>query len=371
MTGRPEWQSHDDNIWRQWTDADEARMAAYLQRVEGLYSPKMLEAAIMIYFQMRTENPLITLLEGLKWDGKARIESFLNYATHCDDTPYTREVSRLIFAGGINRAYRPGCKFDDMVVLVGKQAKGKSTLVRWLAMEDHYFREIKTISGKEGIEAIRGAWICEFAELMAMTKVKEMEAVKAYITSQEDSYRMPYRRYVETIPRRCIFIGTTNSNQFLTDKTGNRRFYPVQCNLDGYDIFKREGELKEYIRQCWAEAVALYKAGVLDPYAKRELIDAIRAEQSNAEEDDWRVGAIMDYLDREKRAPNAVTCVVELWHRALNEPEDRKPTRSDSIDITKIVNQLPGWTRDKKPFRVPPWGLQRVWRKEHAEYFPF
>ena len=371
MTGRPEWLNVHDKTWNQWTDVDDARMAAFFQSNYGMYSPKMLESATMMYFASRKVNPLTDMLESIRWDGKARIENFLHESVHCEDTPYNREVSRLIFAGGIHRAYRPGCKFDDMAVLIGRQGGGKSTLVRWLNMDDQFFREIKTINGKEGVEALRGVWIGEVAELMAMTRVKESEAVKAYITAQEDSYRAPYSRHVETIPRRCTFIGTTNTPQFLSDKTGNRRFYPVICAEDGYDLLNREHELREYIRQCWAEALVLFKAGELAPYAKRELLDVIRTAQRGAEEDDWRVGAIQQYLEDTKKAPNSMTCVIELWHRALNQPEESKPDRSDSIEIGKIMNEMEGWERCTKAARMDPWGVQKVYKKTRKDFFPF
>ena len=371
MTGRPEWLDSHSGEWRQWTDVDDARMAAYFQSNYGMYSPKMLEAATLMYFANHKVNPLIDLLESLKWDGRTRIENFLTEAVRCDDTSYNREVSRLIFAGGIHRAYRPGCKFDDMVVLVGKQGGGKSTLVRWLNMDDQFFREIKTINGKEGVEALRGVWIGEVAELMAMTRVKESEAVKAFITAQEDSYRAPYNRHVETIPRRCTFIGTTNTPQFLTDKTGNRRFYPVICAESGYDLLGREKELKEYIRQCWAEALVRFREGELQPFAKRELLDLIRVAQHDAEEDDWRVGAIQQYLVDRKKAPDAVVCIIELWHKALGQPEESKPGRSDSIEIGKIMNEMEGWERCSRAVRVDPWGVQKVYRKTPKTFFPF
>lgn len=371
MTGRPEWLDVHENEWKQWTDVDDARMAAFFQRNYGLYAPKMLEAATIIHFNNRRVNPLTDLIDSIPWDGQSRIEDFLRYTVRCEDNVYNREVSRLIFAGGIHRAYRPGCKFDDMVVLVGRQGGGKSTLVRWLNMDDRYFREIKTINGKEGIEALRGVWIGEVAELMAMSRLKEAEAVKAYITAQEDSYRAPYNRHVETIPRRCVFVGTTNTPQFLSDKTGNRRFYPIRCTEDGYDLLGREAEVRDYIRQCWAEARELFKQGKMLPYANRELLGVIRNAQQDAEEDDWRVGAIQQYLEDTKKAPNAQTCVIELWHNALGEPEESKPGRSDSIEIGKIMNEMPGWERTGKAVRMDPWGIQKVFRKTRDQFFPF
>ena len=231
-------------------------------------------------------------------------------------------------------------------------------------MDDNFFREIKTIAGKEGIEAIRGVWIGEVAELMAMTRVKEAEAVKAYITSQEDSYRPPYGKHVQTIPRRCMFIGTTNNPQFLTDKTGNRRFYPVKVQSAAYKMYDNAEKIQNYIRQAWAEAVHLYKEGQLQPFAKKEVLEQIRAAQEAAMEDDWRIGAIEQYLDDQKKRAGATVSVIELWHNALNEPEDSKPTRKDSIEITQIITNIPGWISCPAPL-MTKWGKQKSFRKDN------
>ncbi len=363
MTGKPEFWDHRKKLWCEWTDAEESRMRAYFERQYSMYSQVKMTDAMLIYWNSHKVNPLTDLLESLVWDGKPRVENFLHEVMKADDNEYTRECSRLIFAGGIHRAYRPGCKFDDMIVLIGTQAAGKSTIVRWLNMEDQFFREIKTISGKEGIEAIRGVWIGEVGELMAMTRVKEAEAVKAYITSQEDSYRPPYQKNVQTIPRRCVFIGTTNNPQFLTDKTGNRRFYPVKVWSFAYKLYDNEQAIREYIRQCWAEAVHLYKEDKLQPFAKAEVLEQIRAAQEAAMEDDWRIGAIEQYLNDNKKQQGATVSVIELWHRALGEPEESKPTRKDSIEITQIISNIPGWIQCPHPIATN-WGKQKSFRKD-------
>ena len=364
MTGKPERWHKPTGRWREWTDADESDARAYFESNYGMYSQAKLADALAIYFQNHKVNPLLEILKGLEWDGKPRVEHFLADVMKADDSPYIRECSRLIFAGGIHRAFEPGCKFDDMIVLIGGQSAGKSTIVRWLNMDDVFFREIKTIAGKEGIEAIRGVWIGEVSELMAMTRVKEAEAVKAYITSQEDSYRPPYAKHVQTIPRRCVFVGTTNNPQFLTDKTGNRRFYPVKCGSFAYELYNHEKEVREYIRQAWAEALHLYREGKLQQFARREVLDEIRAAQEAAMEDDWRIGAIEQYLEENKKANGATVSVIELWHRALNEPEESKPTRKDSIEITQIITNIPGWIQCPNPI-MTPWGKQKSFRKDN------
>ncbi len=369
MTGKPEFYDRFEKVWRDWADVHDAHLRSWFQSRFNLYHEKMLRDALQIHFNLHQVNPLTDLLESLVWDGKPRIQSFLHDILGCDDTPYNREVSRLIFAGAIHRAFEPGCKFDEMVVLVGKQGGGKSTIVRWLNMDDAYFRELKVINGKEAVEAMRGGWIIELTELMAMTRVREAEAVKAFITTQVDEYRAPYDRHTQNISRRCSFIGTTNNPLFLSDRTGNRRFYPVQCRTDGYEIFSREKEIKAYILQCWAEAVYLYKQGKLSPYADKSVIDLIRKEQDNAMEDDWRIGAIKDYLNQVKKDPKSTVSIIELWHCALDEPEESKPQRKDSIEISQILLGIGGWHRTNSTGSTR-WGIQKMYARDRP-YYPF
>jgi len=346
---------------RKWADSDDSRALANIEGVYGMYNDPKYRHAMRIYLDENSYNPVVDMLNALKWDGKPRIKTFLTKWMGCADTPYVHECSRLIFAGGVHRAYRPGCKFDDVVVLIGtKQGEGKTTLVRWLAMRDEFFAEVTEIEGQRGIEILEGAWICELSELLGLTKAKEVEAVKSYITRQVDRYRRPYDRYVVDNPRRCVFVGTTNKRQFLTDKTGNRRFYPVETNGSGYDLFDREAEVKEDIRQCWAEAIQLFREDALPPYANRALLSSIREEQDRASEDDWRIGMIEKYLQT-KRVGDSV-CVIEIWEKALNEPYT-KPERKDSNEISTIMQAQPNWEKMEKPQTMGEFGKQRGWTR--------
>lgn len=347
-----------------WLDSDDAEARRYIEKRYGIHSVQKCDDALRIVFSKNQYHPIRDLVNSFVWDGKERIPHFLSKWTKCEDTPYTREVSRLIFAGGIHRLFSPGAKFDDMPVLIGtKQGEGKSTLVRWLALKDEYFTEVNEFDGQRGIEAVEGAWICEVSELLAMTKAREQEAVKSYLTRLNDRYRMPFDKRVTDHPRQCVFIGTTNKEQFLTDKTGNRRFYPVKVNQSGYDLFDHEEEIKAYIRQCWAEAKVLYDRGEIPPYADRRLISEIREKQQDATEDDFRVGMIQDYL-----TGRSETCVLELWQRALGMSEFSKPTKKESNEISIIMQSLDGWQKQPKVKRFQPYGIQRWWSKTGTEW---
>ena len=346
-----------------WQDKDDSRARFYIEQKYKIHSREKLDDALRILFAEREYHPIKQIIEAVEWDGAPRIQTLFIKWLKCEDTPYIREVTRLVFAGGIHRLYNAGCKFDDVAVLIGtKQGEGKSTFARWLAIQDEFFTEVTEIEGQKGIEAIEGAWICEIAELLAVTKTKEVEAVKSYITKLVDRYRRPFDRRTTDHKRQCVFIGTTNKEQFLTDKTGNRRWYPVKVNSSGYDLHDHKEEIQADILQAWAEAKHLYDEGKLHPYADRNLLDDIRAKQEQAVEDDYRVGMIETYIKEKSKV-----CIMELWKYALDN-EFSKPTRRESNEITLILQSIGGWERGKIE-RHSAFGNQMFWYRKDPPKF--
>lgn len=348
-----------------WDDAAEAWSLGYIEHNYGMYSKDKHMAALRLLFKERGYNPIIDIVDHITWDGENRCEHFLRTWAKVDDTPYSREVSRLIFAGGIHRLYHPGVKFDDVPILIGtKQGEGKTSLIRFLAINDAWYGEINIMEGQPAIEQLRGKWVCEINELLALTKAKEQEAAKAYITRQVDSYRKPWDRNVSDFPRRCIMIGSTNRSDPLTDKTGNRRYYPVEVHSNGYEVFSHEQEIRDYIMQCWAEAKVRMDRGEMPNYADQSLTEDYRAAQEAATQDDWRVGAIQAYLD--KKIPGEAVCIREVAHRALSVNPDlpKDPTLAESKDIGMIIDKLPEWERSPTKRTCGSYGRQRCWVKK-------
>lgn len=350
------------NRIKRWTDTEEAKSERYIEKKYGIYNDKKHVQALRILFESRSYHPIIDIIDDIKWDGLERCEQFLTKWAQCEDTEYTREVSRLIFAGGIWRLYQPGSKVDDVPVLIGKQGGGKSSLVRFLAVNDDYFGEVKTVDGDKATEQLTGKWICEIAELSAFTKAKEIESVKAFITRQRDSYRKPYDRNVTDLPRRCMFIGTTNNPNFLVDLSGNRRFYPVETKSDGYWLYDHEQECREYILQCWAEAAQKYKDGNMPNFAKPELREEYQRAQQNSMVDDWRVGVVEEWLSR--RDVDDVVCVRQIFHEALSNnpdfPIDPKP--KESREVGQMISNNAEWEKVGNT-RFAKYGVQKAWRK--------
>ena len=347
-----------DGKLERWQDKDDSRARFYIEQKYKIHNREKLDDALRILFAEREYHPIKQIIEAVEWDGVSRIQELFIKWLKCEDTPYIREVTRLVFAGGIHRLYNAGCKFDDVAVLIGtKQGEGKSTFARWLAIKDEFFTEVTEIEGQKGIEAIEGAWVCEIAELLAVTKSKEVEAVKSYITKLVDRYRRPFDRRTTDHKRQCVFIGTTNKEQFLTDKTGNRRWYPVKVNSSGYDLHDHKEEIQADILQAWAEAKYLYDRGELNPYADRNLLAEIKEKQEAAVEDDYRVGMISEYLAEKKKV-----CILEIWKYALDN-SFTKPTRRESNEVTLILQSLGEWERGKVEHH-PAFGNQLFWYKK-------
>ena len=352
-----------------WTDADEANSMNYIEATHEIYSKDKHMAALRILFNERSYNPIRDIVDGIKWDGEERCKDFLHKWGKVEDSPYTQEVSRLIFAGGIHRLYEPGCKFEDVPILMGDQGCGKSTLIRFLAINDDYFGELKVMEGQQAIEDLSGKWVMEIPEMSAFTKAKDQEAIKAFVSRQRDSYRKPYDRNTTELYRRCFFLASSNNRAPLVDKTGNRRWYPVELKSNGYEIFDHEREIRDYIMQCWAEARVKLHMKEMQPFADRALTEYFLKAQEDAMQDDWRVGAVKLFLD--KKLPGELTCVREVCHRALSPNPDipKEPNLVESKDIGNIIDRLPDWERVGKK-RLAVYGQQRCWKKRDDAPLP-
>lgn len=250
------------------TDAVDLLLGKYLTDTYGLpsISRAALSEAIQTVAHTRRFHPIREQLEGFAWDGKERINSWLVYAL--GESPeslqpamleYLQIVGRCWLLGMVNRVMQPGCKFDYCPVLEGVGGLRKSTLVEVLA-GSQFFSDtpFEVGRGKEAQEQVQGLWLYEIAEMTHFSK-SEVGAIKAFITSKVDRYRVAYGATVGSFARQCVLVGTTNENTYLRDRTGNRRFWPIPVR----HVIKTEWVAK-YREQLLAEAYALYQQGV--PY---------------------------------------------------------------------------------------------------------
>lgn len=322
-------------------DAYRAEIKAELETKFGLYSVSKFDDAFRIYCAepSRRYHPIQQRIEGIQWDGRSHINESFVRILQVNPSPYAVEAARLFFAGGIQRLYEPGCKCDYVVTLIGtKQGEGKSTFLRWAALEDDWYGELKTFDYQKGAEALNGKWILEIPELAALRK-SEVEEVKAFISQQRDHYRRPYDRTISDIKRKCVMAGTTNALQFLSDPTGNRRFIPIEVHSDGDDLYSREAEIRAELEQCWAEAYHKRETPYMRCTPDAKLLKRIQQEQEAATIDDPFLSLIRSYLDGKSE-----TCVLEIYYDAYGHSSFDRPSKADRNDIGLLL-QKAGWRR--------------------------
>lgn len=366
---------------RQWVDADDAALRYYLEKKYGISGKDRIFDAVNVVAQQASFHPVREYLDSCTWDQVPRVETLLIDYLGAEDNEYTRAVTRKTLAAAVARIYRPGCKFDYMLTLRGRQGLGKSALIAKLG--GPWFSDtFTTMQGKDAYEQVQGVWLMEVGELAGMRKA-EAETIKLYISKQSDRFRPAYGRRLQEFPRQCVFIGTTNEAQFLRDTTGNRRFWVVDTpNEPTKDLW--EDLTPETVRLIWAEAVEIYKSGEA-LYLPRELEAVAREVQEAYEEENPKAGLIIDYLDRllpegwdtldiysrrqwlETDAVGTVkrrtVCTLEIWAEALNGNPD-KLDRYAAKEIRDIMATLPDW-RHKGNARTTarPYGRQRYYER--------
>lgn len=286
------WQTCTDPInGSAWSDVDDAGLYSYLQRTYNIRNPQMTDHALKVVTNEESFHPVRNYLNGLEWDGIPRAETVFVDWLGAEDEIYTRAVTKKWLVAAVARIMQPGCKFDNMIVLVGDQGIGKSLLAKKLGK--HWFSDtFGTMSGKEGLEQLRGFWIIEMGELSAMRR-SDAESVKHFISKQEDAYRPAYGRHIMIFPRQCVFYGSTNETDFLKDRSGNRRFWPIPVKQTD-KVFAIQDDT---IDQIWAEAVQIYRAGE-KLYLGHKLERLAIEKQDAYMEDNPKLGMIEEYLDK-------------------------------------------------------------------------
>lgn len=252
----PLWGDKND-VGRELIDLDDVKIKTWLSRVWKVEVSTQTVADVAL--QIGKENsfhPVQRYLRSLKWDGVERLDTMLaKYAGAEGESKYLADVGRKFMVGAVARAFDAGCTFQHVLILEGEQGIGKSWFANILATRKDWFSDsLGDISSKDVIDNMRGKWVIEIGEMASMNRA-ESNDLKAFITRTHDVARKAYGRRSQTYPRQCVFIGTTNEDEYLKDVTGARRFWPVRTTH-----FSNK-ELIKVVDQLWAEAVACYDLG--------------------------------------------------------------------------------------------------------------
>ncbi|MEL6388493.1 MAG: virulence-associated E family protein, partial [Pseudomonadota bacterium] len=291
-------------------------------------SMDIVTGAVRMACHDRSFDPLQDYLNSLEWDGAPRLGSWLTRYCGAEASAYTEEVGKRWCISAVARGFEPGCKADHMLVLEGAQGRRKSSALRALAGEEWFSDALPPMGTKDAQSYLRGRWIIEVGELEAMRK--EVDAIKAFLTRRVETYRPAYGREEVSEPRRCVFAGTTNKDDWQRDETGGRRFWPVRVGEVDVPAIERDRD------QLWAEAVSLYRAG------ERWWLEGDAAEAALAEaadrrpEDPWRA-------DIEKAiAGRSEVSAKEILERICILPAQMTPQMSRRVGQELVAL---GWER--------------------------
>ena len=377
-TGMP-W-SRPGDVWR---DADGDQLYQWVAKVYNVqFADNRFRSALTVVADNRRFHPIRSYLEGLPaWDGVKRADTLLVDYLGASDTAYTREATRKSLLAAVTRIFRPGAKFDNVLVLQGPQGIGKSTIFAKLAGE--WFSDALSIADmrdKTAAERLQGYWILEISEMTGMKKA-EVETIKSFISRQDDIYRAAYGRNLESHKRQCIIVGSTNEeNGFLRDVTGNRRFWPVP--VTGDTIETPWDLTDEFVDQIWAEIMEAYKKHESLLLTRKATQEAVEA-QREAMEADERQGLVEAYLERllpenwedmdydqrlmflqDDDARGTIrreyVSNAEIWTEAFGK-RTSDMGQKEAKQIMMIMARIKGWKRSGQRKRLKIYGQQKVY----------
>lgn len=366
---------------RTWSDTDDAGLRSYMEKAYSITGKERILDGFAIYIDNHKKNRLKDYLSQLAWDGIPRIDTLLIDYFGAEDNIYTRESIRKCLVAAVARVFYPGTKFDNMLILSGRQGIGKSTFFSMLGM-DWYSDSLSTFEGKDAAELLQGYWIVEAGELTGLNR-SEMNDVKQFLSKKEDIYRAPYGRRTENYPRRCIIVGTTNDKEFLKDVTGNRRFWPI--DLEAVEPKKSVfWELPGETAQIWAEAMVLMRAGeplILSAEASKLAEDnqthhrernpkegMIRAFLETPVTDDWyqksvnarRDIMISGFTEGTGTVMRDRICAAEIYVECFKNMNLGAMRRQEAVEINNILKGLGDWEQMKYPMKFGgEYGQQR------------
>ena len=355
-----------------WTNSDDMYRAELRERIADkfLYVTKDGQAPLAFskdrfsdvidaLLNSRRIDPFKAWLDALpEWDGEKRLDFWISHCFEIRDMndELLRWASCSVLMGAVARTYEPGEKHDEMVILVGPQGLGKSTVWAWLlppASRRAWFSDALKFHTdlKTQVEALQGRVLVEVAEMAGSTRA-EVESIKGFLARQDDgAVRLTYRRDPIDLPRRCVIVGSTNDPRCLpNDPSGNRRFVPVPVTAGNPRTIRTFMNAER--EQLWAEA----KHRVIDLKEQAWLPDELKQQQAIENEiyratDEIAEDAVQEYL-----ATNSGAVTIRQIADGIKWDSGGR----SAYRITNVLKQL-GYTYSNVRVRTVDGGRVRYW----------
>jgi predicted P-loop ATPase len=251
----------------------------------------MIKDVVRHIMHEKSFDSAIDWLDSLTWDGVDRCSRLFSVYFGVEPSPYEQAVSEYFVTAMAGRVLTPGVQADMVPVLLGGQGIGKTSGVKALAPINDSFAEIDLSGRKDSDLArqLRGKLIGELGELRGL-KTKDSEWIKAWITRTHEEWTPKFVEHSKNMPRRCVFLGTTNEDEFLIDVTGNRRWLPLRVISSC-----KPAQIKNDIEQIWAQAAAMYRKNSVMWELAAGLSESFQEEHT--QHDDWAMDSIEEVLN--------------------------------------------------------------------------
>ncbi|HSI40007.1 MAG TPA: VapE domain-containing protein [Xanthobacteraceae bacterium] len=300
-------------------------------------------------------HPIRDMLSGLVWDGIPRLDRWMSTYLEAPDTALNGAIGRIVLVAAVRRVRRPGTKFDQILVLEGRQGSGKSSTIKILAGEgNHSDQEILALDAKAQMELLSGVWLYELGEIEGMRKA-DVSKIKAFCAREVDRARMAYAYFATARPRQTIFIGTTNEDRYLRDLTGNRRFWPVKTGNIDLEALRRDRD------QLLAEAAQLEEEGASIVLPEELWEAAAREQEARLEEDPWL--SFLEGLNGKAYGDQARLFTDDLLTRLGIAREHQH--QGHSKRLAGLMRKL-GWIGDK--FNIGRRTIRGYWRPKASDH---
>ena len=289
LFGMLKGEKQKENEIRKWNDHLTNFLGAEIEREFGIkYSKNRMDDAITFIAHKRAVNLPAMYMKSLTYDGESYISKLLPKYLGAEDTKLNSWIMQHILVGMVKRAFNPGCKFDELMVLTGVQGVGKTSFIEKLAMFPEWYCSLNNIKVKDAVSNLVGKIVVELEEFVALRNAKSADEAKLFISARTSTVRLPYERFSTDVKRTCILIATTNDATFLGDFSGERRYLPVKVNAENIQIplmydpekypvletitrIEHEEIIKQDFEGAIAEAVYLHENKLHDFYLPKEL----------------------------------------------------------------------------------------------------
>jgi len=294
----------------------------------------------------RARHPVREYLDSLSWDSVPRVGGWMTRYLGVPDSPYSRAVGTLFLVAAVRRVRQPGTKFDELLLLEGPQGGFKSSCLRTLAVQDSWFSDSLHLGAdpKQVLEQTLGKWIIEAGDMQGMTR-RTVDELKSFLSRSSDRARMAYGRLAIDRPRQFVVVGTTNSDSYLRDSTGNRRFWPVAAARVDLPALAADRD------QLWAEASRMEVEG-----APTRLDPSLYPAAAEQQEDRRVVDPYEEVLEQALPLTGRILS-RDVWE-VLGIPQDRR-SQEDNGRVGQVMRRL-GWSRTKiKEGSLASWAYRK------------